>query len=276
VSYVYPSHHRRYVFMSVGGYWPSYSYARYYWYDCHPWYWYGAAPVAYQVDSGDTYNYYTYNTYNTGSGISSTGPLTPGTVVNGVEVPDYDALRTAGRQATVPPQAAPQAPPQEPAAPTESDKLFDAGVTTFGDGNYPGAIEKFQRAVRLEPNDVILPFAYAQALFANTDYEQAAAVLQTALGGMAPAKPEVFFPRGLYKDEAVLAAQIKSLERAVMMNPANSALQLLYGYQLMGIGKMDDAKVPLGVAQRDARTAGPASILLDLIERTKAESQKKK
>ncbi|MDO8304095.1 MAG: tetratricopeptide repeat protein [Sedimentisphaerales bacterium] len=280
VSYVYPSYHRRYVFMSVGGYWPSYPYARYYWYDCHPWYWYGAAPVAYQVGGGDTNNYYTYNYYgsdNATTTTSSTGALTPGTIVNGVEVPDYDALRSAaGRQVTVPPQAAAQTPPEQPAAPTESDKLFDAGVTAFGDGNYPTAIETFQRAVRLEPNDVILPFAYSQALFANNDYEQAAAVLQTALTGMAPAKPEVFFPRGLYKDDAVLAMQIKNLERAVMMNPTNSGLQLLYGYQLLGIGKMDDAKVPLGVAQRDARTAGPASALLNLIDRVKAESQTKK
>jgi hypothetical protein len=279
VSYVYPSYHRRYVFMSVGGYWPCYPYARYYWYDCHPWNWYGAEPVAYQVDGGDTNNYYTYNYYgsdNASSSVSSTGPLTPGTVVNGVEVPDYDALRSAaGKQVTIPPQAAEQPAPSQPAPPTESDKLFDAGVTAFGEGNYPAAIETFQRAVRLEPNDVILPFAYAQALFANNDYEQAAAVLQTALNEMAPAKPEVFFPRGLYKDDALLTAQIKNLERAVMMNPTNSGLQLLYGYQLLGIGKADDAKVPLGVAKRDARTAGPASALLSLIDRVKAESQKK-
>jgi hypothetical protein len=281
VSYVYPSYHRRYVFMSVGGYWPYYPYARYYWYDCHPWYWYGAEPVAYQVDGGDTNNYYTYNYYgsdNTSSGVSSTGPLTPGTIVNGVEVPDYDALRSAaGRQVTIPPQAAQQQPvPQQPAAPTESDTLFDAGVTAFGDGNYPAAIAQFQRAVRLEPNDVILPFAYAQALFADTDYEQAAAVLHTALSAMAPAKPEVFFPRGLYKDDAVLTEQIKSLERAVMMNPTNSGLQMLYGYQLLGIGKTDEAKTPLEVARRDARTTGPATSLLSLIERIKVENQTKK
>jgi Tfp pilus assembly protein PilF len=267
-SYVYPSHHRRYVFMSVGGYWPCYSYARYYWYDYHPWYWYGAAPVAYQVGGGDTYNYYTYNYYGSGNTVESGGALKPGTIINGVEVPDYDALKAAGQKASP--------PAEKPAEPTEADKLFDEGVAAFGDGNYPAAIEKFRRAVRIEPDDVILPFAYAQALFANTDYEQAAAVLQTALTAMAPAKPEVFFPRGLYKDDAVLTEQIKSLERAVMMNPANSGLQLLYGYQLLGIGKADDAKVPLGVAQRDARTASPASTLLNLIDRVKAESQTKK
>jgi Tfp pilus assembly protein PilF len=275
VSYVYPGYHRRYIFVSAGGYWPCYPYARYYWYGCHPWYWYGAAPVAYQVGSGDT-NYYTYNYYGTDS--SSGGALEPGSVVNGVEVPDYDALSKVGRQVSVPPLMPPQLPaqlpaPEKPSAPTESDQLFDEGVNAFADANYAAAIEKFRRAVRLEPNDVILPFAYAQALFANNDYEQAAAVLHTALGAMAPAKPEVFFPRGLYKDDAVLTAQIRNLERAVMMNPTNPELQLLYGYELLGIGKLDEAKTPLEVAKRDVRTAGPAASLLNLIERVKQESQ---
>jgi len=64
--YVYPYYHRKYIFISLGGYWPfDYCYARYYWYGCHPYYWYGYYPVAQEVQ-GDTYNYYTYN-YYTGS-----------------------------------------------------------------------------------------------------------------------------------------------------------------------------------------------------------------
>jgi hypothetical protein len=278
-SYVYPAYHRQYMFVSIGGYWPYYPYARYYWYDYHPWYWYGAAPVAYPIGGADTYNYYTYNYYGNDA-AGTRGALTPGSVVNGVEVPDYDALRAAaGRQVDVPAQVQLQTPaqmplPAQPAAPTEADQLFDEAVRAFGDANYPAAIEKFRKAVRDEPNDVILPFAYAQALFANNDYEQAAAVLHTALAEMAPAKSEVFFPRGLYKDDDVLNAQIENLKRAVMMNPANAELQLLYGYQLLGIGKSDEAKVPLSVAKRDARTAGPAGSLLELIDRVKQESIK--
>jgi hypothetical protein len=270
LSYVYPSYHRRYLFVSVGGYWPSYPCARYYWYGCHPWYWYGPTPVAYSL-GGDTYNYYTYNYPDTGSDTG--GALTPGSIVNGVEVPDYDALHAAGRSVNIPAQLPQQLPaPEQPAQATESDELFDEGVQAFADANYAAAIEKFQRAVRLEPNDVILPFAYCQALFANNDYEQAAAVLRTALNAMAPAKPEVFFPRGLYKDDNVLTAQIKNLERAVMMNPTNPELQLLYGYELLGIGKIDEAKTSLEVAKRNARTAAPAGLLLNLIERVEQEA----
>lgn len=91
---------------------------------------------------------------------------------------------------------------------------------------------------------------------------------------MAPAKPEVFFPRGLYTDDNMLTSQIKNLEKAVMMNPSNTDLQLLYGYQLLGIGQLDQAKIPLEVAKRNARTAGPATSLLNLLEEVKQQSDK--
>ena len=39
--YVYPYYHRKYVFISLGGYWPlGYTYLRYYWYGWHPYLWY--------------------------------------------------------------------------------------------------------------------------------------------------------------------------------------------------------------------------------------------
>ncbi len=48
--YVYPYQLRRYVFVSLCGYWPAnYTYARYYWYGYHPYAWYGYSPVPYEV-----------------------------------------------------------------------------------------------------------------------------------------------------------------------------------------------------------------------------------
>ena len=246
------------VFVAIGGFWPWwgwYGWYPYYWYPYYgysyygypyygyPYYGYGAS-IWYPM-GGDTYNYYNYN-YDT------TGALQPGSTVNGVQVPDYGALSAVGQK------AAPQ---------SKSDKLFDDGVQAFGKQDYATAIAKLQEAVRLEPDDTVLPFAYAQALFANTQYEQAAAVISTTLSEMSPRKAEISYPRGLYKDEDILNTQIKNLERAVLMNPTDTQLQLLYGYQLMGIGKIDEAKVALTVAKRDARTAAAATALLDVMER---------
>ena len=62
-DYVWPYYHRKYVFVSLGGWWPyDYTYMRYYWYGYHPYLWYGYYPVAREVVVGSD-NYYTYN-YN--------------------------------------------------------------------------------------------------------------------------------------------------------------------------------------------------------------------
>jgi len=248
------------VFFVIGGFWPTWwcwnSWYPYYWYPYsygysyygYPYYGYDAS-ISYPM-GGDTYNYYN-NNYNT------TGPLQPGSTVNGMQVPDYDALRAAGQKGT---------------AETQSDKLFDEGVKAFGNNDYATAVENFRMAVRLEPEDTVLPFAYAQSLFANNQYEQAAAVISTTLAEMNPHKAEISYPRGLYKDAGVLDAQIENLRRAVLMDPRNTQLQLLYGYQLLGIGKVDDAVVPLTVAKNDPKTTAPAAALLDLIDRMKQPS----
>jgi len=259
VSYVYPQYHRRYMFVSVGGYWPAYTYSRYYWYGCHPYVWYGAAPAAYAI--GDT-QVYTYQRY------PAPGALVPGTNVAGVEVPDYDGLIQAGQKIKM---AAAAEPPTRPDEPTEADKLFDSAVKDFENTNYAAAAETLKVAVRMEPNDAVLPFAYAQALFANNEYEKAAAVVYTALAEFGPQQPEVFYPRGMYKDEDLLTAQIQNLERAVMMDPANVQMQLLLGYHFLGIGQYDKATIPLTVAQRDPRTKAPATALLNLLEKAKAK-----
>ena len=60
-DYVWPYYHRKYVFISLGGWWPyDYTYRRYYWYGYHPYVWYGYYPVAREVAVGSD-NYYTYN-----------------------------------------------------------------------------------------------------------------------------------------------------------------------------------------------------------------------
>jgi len=242
------------VFFVIGGFWPWWGWYSWYPYYAYPYYYgypyYGSyygydTSLGYSMGGGDTYNYYNYNN-------DATGPLQPGSTINGMQVPDYDALRAAGQG--------------------QSDKLFDDGVLAFGKQDYATAIAKMQEAVRLEPEDTVLPFAYAQALFANNQYEQAAAVISTTLSEMSPRKAEISFPRGLYKDENILNAQIRNLERAVLMDPANSQLQLLYGYQLMGSGKIDEAKVALNVAARDAKTAAAATSLLDVIERAQQQT----
>lgn len=238
--YVYPYYHRKYIFISLGGYWPfDYCYMRYYWYGCHPYYWYGYYPVAQEVQ-GATYNYYTYNY--------------------------YDGAESAQSQVTNP--ALLEQPPK-PNQTTLADVYFEEGVKAFEAGEYDTAAAKFTKAMELAPEDMILPFARSQALLAGGQYSQAAAILREALAKVSPDKEGVFYPRGLYKNEDTLLDQIELLAKEAEVFNFDADLQLMLGYQLLGIGQTDKAIEHLMHAGKDLVNADAAKVLLKLAEKIK-------
>jgi hypothetical protein len=252
--YVYPYYHRKYVFVSIGGCWPiGYRYVRYYWYPCHYYYWYGYYPVAREV-IGDTYNYYTYNYYYD----DDTSITEYGEAADGIKPVDQYTFADVRRK------LAQQAKQPKPA--TLADIYFDAAVKAFEEGDYDKAAERFAKAMELAPEDVILPFAYAQALFAAQKYAEAAQVLRCALEKAAPEQEGVYYPRGLYPDEDTLVEQINLLAEEAEKQPCNSDLQLLLGYQLLGFGEAEKAMEPLNKAAQDTKNAAAATVLLNLAE----------
>jgi tetratricopeptide (TPR) repeat protein len=254
---VYPYYLRKYVFVSLGGYWPiEYGYTRYYWYGCHPYYWFGYYPVAQEVQ-GDTYNYYTYNYYYEDGDVVQPSAYS----VERVGYPLYAERSTPSVQ-----QAA------EPSPPTVTDNYFEEAVKAFEASNYSTAVEKFACAMEYAPDDMVLPFAYAQALLANEQYTEAANVLRSALEKISPEKEGVFFARGLYPDDDVLSQQIDRLAEKATAYSFDADLQLLWGYQLLGIGEFDEALEPLSRAMQDLQNATAAKVLLDLAEKIKAGS----
>ncbi|UCD53420.1 MAG: hypothetical protein JSW27_12365 [Phycisphaerales bacterium] len=250
--WVYPYYHRKYVFISLGGWWPwDYTYTRYYWYGWHPYTWYGYYPIPREVYAG-TYNYYTYN-YYTGEDTAASEDVLPYGI---------DAETLAKVQQRVAEQQS-----SEPAAQTQADVYFENGVTSFEAGRYHEAAEAFAAAMELAPEDRILPFAYAQALFAGRKYSEAAKVLRMALQQVTPEEQGVFYPRGLYADDDALFAQIEELLDKVEDYGFDADLQLLLGYQLLGVGETAYARTPLEQARRDIDNAEAAQILLDLLEK---------
>jgi hypothetical protein len=248
--YVYPYYHRKYIFVSLGGYWPyDYCYARYYWYGWHPYYWYGYYPIAREVEA-DTYNYYTYNYYN-----------------NGEQVATYQSqVADPGRFENLAEKQA------EPAETTLADTYFEEGVKAFEVAEYNTAIQKFTKAMELAPDDMILPFALSQALMAGGQYSNAAAILRDALAKVRPDKEGVFYPRGLYPDEQRLLDQIDLLSEQAEQYSFDADLQLLLGYQLLGIGQTDRAVEPLMNAKKDLVNADAAAVLFGLLEKVKTSN----
>jgi len=248
--YMYPYYHRKYLFVSLGGYWPfDYCYMRYYWYGWHPYYWYGYYPIAREVES-DTYNYYTYNYYNNGEQAATYRS----------QVADPAIFENLTEQQAKPPET------------TLADMYFEEAVKAFEVAEYNTAIQKFTRAMEMAPDDMILPFALSQALIAGGQYSNAAAILRDALAKVSPDKEGVFYPRGLYPDEQKLLDQIDLLSEQAEKYSFDADLQLLLGYQLLGIGQTDRAVEPLMNAQKDLVNADAAAVLLKLLEKVKTSA----
>jgi len=249
--YVYPYYLRRYIFVSLGGYWPlEYRYTRYYWYGCHPYRWYGYYPIAHEV-TGDTYNYYTHNYYY---GDNGTVPSVSAQGVDGIKPVDHNTFADVREKLA-----------KEPDMETPADIKFDEAVKAFEIGDYETAIENLTEASELAPDDTVLPFAYSQALFANEQYAEAADVLRVALTQVSPEKEGVFYPRGLYPDDEVLFEQIKHLSEKAELYSFDADLQLLMGYHLLGTGEIDKATEPLLNASQDLENVEAATILLNLL-----------
>jgi tetratricopeptide (TPR) repeat protein len=247
LSYYYPRYHRKYIYVSLGGYWPSwYRHRRYYWYGCHPYYWYGTNVISepYQDVTYNTYNYYTNE-----NGVSdyslSDNPQSVYTTEDILDEPEFESA---------------------------ADLCFSRAVELFESENYADAALQFREAISLSPDDIVLPFTYSQALFANGDYAHAASVLREAIRKIPEEELTVYYPRGLYQDEQTLTEQISLLEIAAAGEPFDADYQLLLGYQYLGIGQLDKAYPPLTEAAGSPANAATAGKLLELAAKLEEET----
>ncbi len=251
--YIHPYYHRKHVFVSLGGFWPvHYRYVRYYQYGYYPYAWYGYYPQVYEVE-GDTYNYYIYEE----QGDSNRAE-------NELEYIDEDAIADAQEKLSAQTY-------KEPASESRADRYFEYGIKAFEGGNYSKAVYYFRSAVRVESDDIVLPFAYAQALFAGKQYEEAAGILRERITELSEEEKSVFYPRGLYPDDETLLGQIEELAARAARYPDNEELRFLLGYQYMGIGRYEEAAEQLRRLNSQSENTAAAAVLLDLIEKIMAE-----
>jgi Flp pilus assembly protein TadD len=196
----------------------------------------------------NTYNYYTTEPQPSGYGLSSSA-----TPYYELGQPDPSKVDT-------------------PEYETAADLCFANAVDLFEAGNYDDAVLQLRDAVSMSPEDIVLPFTYAQALFANGDYALAASVLREAIAQIPDDELTIYYPRGLYKDDAVLTAQIEQLKTAAEKEPFDSDYQLLLGYQYLGIGELDKAHQPLTEAAQGVANVSTAGKLLELAAKLETET----
>ncbi|GEM_PF-5688140 len=160
-----------------------------------------------------------------------------------------------------------KAEPSRTRGPDKEKGFFADGVRFFGNGDYIKAAEKFKTAMSYVPHDRVLPFAYAQALFAGGDYISAAAAVREAVAKVNPETDGIFFARGMYPNNAVLEQNLVALNRAVLRSSSNASLQLLLGYNQLGLGRLDEARQNLTNAADDPTNLPAATSLLKLVDK---------
>jgi tetratricopeptide (TPR) repeat protein len=211
--------------------------------------------VARQVEENNHY-YYTYNYYNTDNGNGSSNYYD-------VDENEYSEIK----------QRLDEKNTTEPAEQTIADKYFDEAVKAFEVNDFDVAALSFAKAAELDKEDIIIPFAYTQAKFAAGDYSEAAGALREALQFIDEDKKTVFFPRGLYRNDQILFDQINALVDMIEKFPFDADLQLLLGYQLIGVGEYDDAVEPLNQARLDMLNSQAAIKLMEILEQAKAKAE---
>jgi hypothetical protein len=152
---------------------------------------------------------------------------------------------------------------------TEVGIFYGDGVTAFKNGDYAEATKNFQRAIRQA--NKFMPFAYTQALFADENYAQATEQLRLALDKLSPENDSILFPKFLYPSDQILLTQIEKLREQA---GSDSDLQLLVGYQLFGVKKMDEAVEFLNKAKSNSVNELAATKLLLMIEKTKTTTNR--
>ncbi len=220
---------------------------RYYWYPSHLYTWCGYQPVARQIP-GDTYNYYTYNYYDTATGQVADGYSDGNFATHETYA---DVREKLGDQQDTGPDS------QELA-----DTYFAAGMKAFENAEYGKAAERFREAILLAPEDIILPYAFSQALFADGRFVEATEVLRVVTTNFQPEQEGVYYPRGLYLDEELLFKQIDQLAEQAELSALNPDLQLLLGYHLLGIGEIDRSIEQLAKASQYPQNTEAATVLL--------------
>ena len=174
----------------------------------------------------------------------------------------YDSRRDATEELQPQPE-----PPDEQSQRVQLDEQLQDIADAFADCNYTEAARRAGEALNADPDNQVLPFLYSQSLFADQEYGAAASVLRQALTHVDVEEDGVYYSTGFYPDRERLEQQIQDLIETAKAEPSNADLQLVLGYQLLGVGRFEGALEALQTAERDYVNRRAATVLIDVLEK---------
>lgn len=125
------------------------------------------------------------------------------------------------------------------AAATPAMADFDAAREAFYGGNFPAALEGVDRALQQTPDDAVLHEFRALVLFAQGDYQQAAATVSSVLAAGPGWDWDTL--RGLYPDVATYTRQLRALESYARGHATAADARFLLAYHYLTCGHTDAA-----------------------------------
>jgi tetratricopeptide (TPR) repeat protein len=128
---------------------------------------------------------------------------------------------------------------QEPAVPEEALKSFDSARAAFKQGDYAKAQKLVERAIELLPQDATLHEFRALTLFAQKDYQRAAAAIYAVLAAGPGWSWDTLAP--MYSDPDTYVQQLRALEAYARANPKSSAACFLLAYHYLVLDHAPEA-----------------------------------
>jgi len=129
------------------------------------------------------------------------------------------------------------APPDE--ATQQAIAHFDAARSAFKQGDYDVALKRVDEAIGLLPSDATLHEFRGLVLFAQGEFQQAAATIYAVLAVGPGWSWETLV--GLYADTSTYTEQLRALEGYVRANPTDAAAMFLLAYHYITMGHLTEA-----------------------------------
>ena len=155
-------------------------------------------------------------------------------VINTYNTPTSDASAEASPEQTA---------TQDTAQTTQGYQLFDQAREAFKQGNYDQALALDEQAIQSVSDDPVLHEFGALCLFAQGNYDRAAAVLN-ALLAVAPGMDWATMS-SLYPNVAPYTEQLRALEAHVKQNPDDAAARFVLAYHYLVAGHTENAVTEL-------------------------------
>jgi len=154
---------------------------------------------------------------------------------------DYSQPIPTPPQQQAAPAAASEAPAPDsaPAVPQEAIQDLDNARAAFKKGDYAGAQQLTEKALKLVPSDATLHEFRALTLFAQKKYQEAAAAIYAVLVTGPGWDWDTL--KALYPDVATYTTQLRALEEYVKQNPNKSDARFLLAYHYLAMGYPDSA-----------------------------------